>query len=177
MTTVETWLADPDSVGAWTAAPDRSTVAFRNRSFWGLAPVKGRFREFSGDARLTAAGSVSGRLDIRAASLHTGIGQRDAHLRSADFFDVERFPIIGVEVTALRPGRGNSAELDVTLTVKETAKSLLLPATVTIGPDGAVTVSARTTIDRKQFGVTGNLLGMVTSTTTLLADVVFVKSA
>lgn len=177
MTTLETWLADPDSVGAWTAAADRSTIAFRNRSFWGLAPVKGRFREFSGEARLTAADEMSGRLDIRAASLHTGIGPRDAHLRSPDFFDVERFPTIVVEVSALRPGRGNSAELDVTLIVKETAKKLRLPATVTIGPDDAVTVSTRTTIDRRQFGVTGNLLGMVTSTTTLLADVVLVKSA
>lgn len=177
MTTLETWLADPDSAGAWTLAPDRSTIAFHNRSFWGLAPVKGRFTEVSGDARLTATGGVSGRLDIRAASLHTGIGRRDAHLRSPDFFDVERFPAIGVEVTALRPGPGNSAELDATLTVKDTPRSLRLPATVTVGPDGAVAVSTRTTIDRTQFGVAGNLLGMVTSTTTLVADVVFVKSA
>ena len=177
MTTLETWLADPDSAGAWTLVRDRSTIAFRSRSFWGLAPVNGRFTEFSGDARLTATGGVSGRLDIRAASLHTGIGPRDRHLRSPDFFDAERFPAIGVEVTALRPSRGNSAEVDVTLTVKETANSLRLPATVIVGPDGAVAVSTRTTIDRTQFGVTGNLLGMVTRTTTLIADVVFVKSA
>lgn len=177
MTTLETWLADPDSAGAWTLASDRSTIAFRNRSFWGLAPVNGRFTEFSGDARLTTTGEASGRLDIRAASLHTGIGPRDRHLRSPDFFDVERFPAIGVEVTSLRPGRGNSADVDATLTVKETAKSLRLPATVTVGPDGAVAVSTRTTIDRTQFGVAGNLLGMVTRTTTLVVEVVFVKSA
>ena len=56
---------------------------------WGAMTVKGQFAEVRGEGRVTEAGAVSGRIDIIAASLHTGIGKRDEHLRSADFFDVE----------------------------------------------------------------------------------------
>jgi polyisoprenoid-binding protein YceI len=176
LTTLQTWLADPGSAGSWTLAADRSTVGFSNRSFWGLVPVKGTFTDVSGDGRLTADGTVIGRLDIGAASLHTGIRKRDNHLRSADFFDVARCPRISVEVTALQPAEGSSADLRATLCVKGHTEALPLRATVHIGDDGAVRISARTSIDRTRWDVTGNLLGMVTNTTTLDVDAVFVKS-
>jgi polyisoprenoid-binding protein YceI len=177
MTTVETWLSDPDNAGVWTLVPERSTVGFRNRSFWGLLPVKGTFTDVSGDGQLTAKGAVFGRLDVRAASVQTGIGKRDQHLRSADFFDIDRFPHISVEVTALQPTAGNSADLRATLAVKDHREALPLPATVTVAADGTVRISARTRIDRTRWNVTGNLMGMVTKTTTLVVDAVFVKSA
>src|ERR1700747_3916637 len=103
MTTLETLLLDPDMSGVWNLDPNRSTVTFKIRNMWGLVNVKGRFTEFSGDGQLTGKGAVFGRLDIRAASLSTGIGRRDNHLRSADFFDVQRFPEISVVVTAVHP--------------------------------------------------------------------------
>ena len=103
MTTVETLLNDPDPAGVWNLVPDRSTITFKIRNMWGLINVKGRFTDFNGDGQLTGKGAVFGRLDIRTASLHTGIGRRDEHLRSADFFDVERFPEISVVVTAVQP--------------------------------------------------------------------------
>ncbi|MGA8252163.1 MAG: YceI family protein, partial [Mycobacterium sp.] len=96
MTTLETLLLDPDMAGVWNLAADRSAITFKIRNMWGLLRVKGRFTEFSGDGQLTGNGAVYGRLDIRAASLRTGIGRRDQHLRSADFFDVERYPEISV---------------------------------------------------------------------------------
>ena len=111
MTTLETLLNDPDMAGVWNLVPDRSAITFKIRNMWGLLNVKGRFTEFSGDGQLTAKGAVFGRVDIRAASLHTGIGRRDKHLRSADFFDVERFPEISVVVTAVHPTKGKAADL------------------------------------------------------------------
>ena len=111
MTTLETLLLDPDMAGVWNLVPERSTITFKIRNMWGLLRVKGRFTEFSGDGQLTGKGAVYGRLDIRAASLRTGIGRRDQHLRSADFFDVEHYPEISVVVTALQPTTGNAAEL------------------------------------------------------------------
>ena len=67
---------------------------------WGLMTVKGGFREFRGEGKVVDSGALSDRVDIGAASLHAGIGRRDEHLRSADFFDVEKFLEISVIVTA-----------------------------------------------------------------------------
>ncbi len=92
MTTVETMLNDPDTAGVWNLDPDRSTVGFKVKNMWGLISVKGRFTDVDGDGQITGKGAVFGRLDIQVASIHTGIGKRDKHLRSGDFFDVEHYP-------------------------------------------------------------------------------------
>src|SRR6201996_9687936 len=106
MTTLETLLNDPDMAGVWNIVPDRSAITFKIRNMWGLVNVKGRFTDFNGDGQLTGNGAVFGRLDIRTASLSTGIGRRDKHLRSADFFDVDRFEEMSVVVTAVEPANG-----------------------------------------------------------------------
>ena len=177
MTTLEAALADPRYAGAWALDAGRSTVGFRSRSFWGLLPVNGSFGDVTGDGQLLPSGSVLGRVDIAAASLSTGIGKRDEHLRSSDFFDVERFPRISVEVSSLAPGTGDAAELRATLTVKGTQKALAIPATIRLADSGTVRISARAKIDRTDWDVTGNLLGMVAKPTQLTADLVFTKNA
>lgn len=173
MTTLETLLSDPDTPGVWNLVPDRSSIGFKTRTTWGLSSVKGTFGDFSGDGQITAKGAVFGRIDIRAASLQTGNGKRDEHLRSADFFDVVNFPTISVVVTAVQPSTGNAAELRATLAVRSTTEPLPLPVTVTAQDDGTVRIACQTTIDRRQWEVSGNLLGMVGATTTLIADTVF----
>lgn len=176
MTTVETLLSDPDTAGVWNLVPDRSTFTFKIRNMWGLMNVKGQFTEVNGDGQITGKGAVFGRLDIRAASLGTGIRRRDEHLRSADFFDVERFPEINVVITAVQPTTGNAAELQASFTIKDTIAPLPLPVTITVLGDGSVRVSAQTTIDRDQFGLGWNRLGMIGRTTTAAADAVFVRA-
>jgi polyisoprenoid-binding protein YceI len=176
MTSLETLLSEPDTAGVWTLDPERSTIAFTTRSFWGLLQVHGKFTDFSGDGQLTTQAAVFGRLDIRAASLATGNRKRDDHLRSPDFFDVERFPDLSIVVTALQAATGDTAELRATLAVKATTKTLPLPATITVLDANTVRISTKTAIDRTQWDVTGNLLGMVGRTATLTADTVFVKS-
>ena len=176
MTTVETLLNDPDTAGVWNLVPDRSTVSFKIRNMWGLISVKGRFTDFSGDGQITGKGAIFGRLDIRAASLNTGIGKRDKHLRSADFFDVERFPEISVVVTAVEPSTGNTADLRATFSIKGVTSPLPLPVQVTVLDDGAVRVSAKTEVDRAQFDLGWNRLGMVGKTATASADAYFVRA-
>jgi polyisoprenoid-binding protein YceI len=176
MTSLETLISKPDTAGVWNLDPGRSTIAFTTRSMWGVLPVHGKFTDFSGDGQLTRQAAVFGKLDVRAASVSTGMRKRDDHLRSPDFFDVEHFPDISIVVTALQPSSGNSAELRATLTVKDTTKALPLPATISVVDAGTVRISVQTTIDRTDWDVTGNLLGMVGHTVTLTADAVFVKS-
>ncbi|BBY87957.1 YceI family protein [Mycolicibacterium tokaiense] len=174
MTALEALLSDPANTGVWTLTPDRSAVTFRCRSLWGLLPVKGRFTEVSGDGQL-GDGTAFGRLDITAASLDTGNRKRDEHLRSEDFFDAERFPTLSVVVTALQQA-GARAQLRSTLTVRGVSRPLELPAEVTRLSDGAVQIAATGLVDRTEWEVDGNLLGMVKTDTTLAATAVFVKS-
>ena len=176
MTTLETLLLDPDMAGVWNLAPDRSAITFKIRNMWGLLRVKGRFTEFSGDGQLTGNGSVYGRLDIRAASLRTGIGRRDQHLRSADFFDVERYPEISVVVTALQPTTGNAAELQASFTVKGNNEPVPLPVRIAELDDGSVRISGETKVDRAQFGLGWNKLGVMSATATIAADAIFVRA-
>ncbi len=176
MTTLETLLHDPDVAGVWNIDAGRSAITFKIRNMWGLLNVKGRFTEFGGDGQLTSKGAVFGRLDIRAASLRTGIGRRDQHLCSADFFDVERFPEISVVVTALHPTKGNAADLRTDFTIKGVTAPLPLPVTIVELDDGAIRIAGETTIDRSQFNLGWNKFGMVAATTTVAAETTFVRA-
>ncbi len=126
-----------------------------------------------------ATEAVYGRIDIRAASLRTGIGRRDQHLCSADFFDVERYPDISVVVTALQPTTGSNigtAELRASFTIKGNTEPVPLPVKVTELDDGSVRISGETKVDRAQFGLGWNKLGVMSPTATIAADVAFVRA-
>ena len=176
MTTLETLLLDPDMSGVWNLDPNRSAITFKIKNMWGLLNVKGRFTEFGGDGQLTGKGAVFGRLDIRAASLRTGIGRRDNHLRSADFFDVERFGEISVVVTAVEATNGNAADLRANFTIKGITAPLPLPVTITELDDGSIRISGETKVDRTQFDLGWNKFGMIGATATAAADAVFIRA-
>lgn len=173
MTSPQELLSNPASVGVWNVDPGRSTVGFKVRSMWGLKPVKGRFTEFNGDGQITGTQTVFGRIDIKSASVDTKLRKRDEHLRSAEYFDAEKYPDISVVVTAAEAINGDIVDLRAQLTVKSTTAPLPLQTTVSVLDDGAVRLSAQATIDRKDFGVDGNLLGMIVGKATISGDVVF----
>jgi polyisoprenoid-binding protein YceI len=177
MTTVETLLSDPDTAGVWNLVPDKSTISFKIRNMWGLIGVKGRFTGVSGDGQITGKGAIFGRLDIQVASLRTGIRRRDQHLLSADFFDAGRFPQISVVVTALEPTTGHAADLRATLSIKGVTAPLPLPVRIIQLEDGSVRVLAKIAVDRAQFGLSWNRLGMIAKTATASTDACFVRAA
>lgn len=177
MTTLESLLNDPELTGVWNLSPDRSSISFSIRNMWGLLRVKGRFTEFSGDGQLSGAGAIFGRVDIRAAALDTGIRRRDEHLRSPDFFDVERFGEITVVVTAVHPSRGKSADLRANLTIKGNTAPLPLPVTISELDDGAIRIVGETKVDRAQFGLGWNRLGVMAPAATVAADAIFVRAS
>ena len=80
-------------------------------------------------AKSPATARFSAASTSRAASLRTGIKKRDQHLRSADFFDVEKFPDISVVVTGAEAIDGDNVDLRASVTVKGTTLPIELPAT------------------------------------------------
>jgi polyisoprenoid-binding protein YceI len=87
--------------GTWAVDPSHSNVGFTVKHM-GIATVRGRFREFEGRIEMgeeLASSRAYGK--VKAASVDTNEPQRDEHLRSPDFFDVERYPDITFESTKI----------------------------------------------------------------------------
>ena len=131
--------------------------------------------DFTGDGQLTDKGAVFGRVDIRAASLDTGIGRRDKHLRSADFFDVDRFGEISVVVTAVHPTKGKAADLRTSFTIKGVTAEVPLAVVISELDDGSIRITGETKLDRDRFDLGWNRGGMMSSTATVAADAIFVR--
>jgi polyisoprenoid-binding protein YceI len=170
-------MAVQDWLGAWTLDAKRTELGFRSPTFWGLAKVKGTFGDVSGKGEATAPNLVSGHLEIAAESINTGIRKRDDHLRSADFFDVEKFPTIAVDVSSAGLTDTDTINLHVQLMVKGKPHLVDLPVNVKTLDDGAVQLTITTPVSRSELGLDGNLLGMMSDTTTVEATAVFVKQS
>jgi polyisoprenoid-binding protein YceI len=177
MTTVSELLANAQPGAAWVLDPNRSTVLVRNKTFWGTIPVKSRFSDVEGTGEVTAGNTISGHLRVGAASVSTGIGKRDEHLRSADFFEVENHPVISIDVHGATVTGADTLDLDATITIKKIERRLVLPATVKLLGDGVVRITTKAEISRKDFGVDGNMAGMIPDATRLEGDAVFTPRA
>src|SRR5881394_3052 len=83
-----------------------------------IAKVRGRFTEFSGSLELDDADLAKSRVtaEIKAASITTANDQRDTHLRSPDFFDVEKYPVLTFASTSIQQ-RGDELVLTGKLTI------------------------------------------------------------
>ena len=177
MASLSEFLSDPASAGTWTVVPAQSTVVVKAKSMWGLAPVKLRFTEFGGDGQITAPQTVSGHLDIKTASVRTGIGKRDEHMRSADYFEAEKFPDINVVVTGAEAIDAETIGLRADLTIKGMTKPVELKGKVTPVGDGRMRLTTQATVNRHDFGVDGNLIGMIGDNATISGDVVFRRTS
>jgi polyisoprenoid-binding protein YceI len=173
MTTVATLFSSPQSIGVWKLVPEDSTISFKARTMWGIAPVNGGFTEFCGDGQIGESQAVLGRVVVKAASVDTKIGARDKHLRSADFFETKKYPYISVVVDGIEGISGDTVDLRGDLTVRTKTAPLPLQAKVTLLDDGAVRVSAQTQLDRRDFRIDSNMIGMFGNKVTVSADLIF----
>ena len=82
-TTAAAMLTDGDLVGEWVLDPRKSSIRLKTRSMWGLAPVKGVFREVSGNGTISSDGQVSGTVTVAAASIDTKNARRDTQDRKS----------------------------------------------------------------------------------------------
>jgi polyisoprenoid-binding protein YceI len=125
-----------------------------------LALVKGRFKDFSGTIHFDDKDMTKSSVEFKAKveSIDTGVEGRDRHLRTADFFEVAKFPEMTFQSTRIER-KGKSYLLHGDLTIKGVTKPVTLPFTMTGAiKDGRgntrIGISAQTKIDRRDFGIT-----------------------
>ncbi|HTS99931.1 MAG TPA: YceI family protein [Streptosporangiaceae bacterium] len=158
MTTSTTVGAIPGYVaGTWTIDPVHSEVGFSVRHMM-VSKVRGKFDTFSGEIVTGAdplGSSVTAQIDL--ASINTGNEQRDAHIRSADFFETDTHKTMTYRSTGIRP-EGDGYVLDGELTLKGITRNVPLKLELNgFGPDpyGGTRAgfSATAEINRSDFDV------------------------
>src|SRR5579859_3389321 len=146
--------------GTWTIDPVHSEVSFTVRHMM-VSKVRGRFDKFEGTivtAEDPFASTVTASVDM--SSINTGQEQRDAHIRSADFFEVEKYPTMTFVSTGVKPAEEGFV-LEGDLTLKGVTKPVAFDLEVSgFGPDAyggtRVGFSAISHINRMDFGVSFN---------------------
>jgi polyisoprenoid-binding protein YceI len=143
--------------GSWRLDPARSSVAFHVRHFYGLMTVKGEFADYDGTLDIGATPAVE--LTIQATTLDTKLTKRDEHLRSHDFFDVDRHPQVRfisdraeLDGTTLRVhGQLHAAGRQIPLTLDAAVREI----------DGELEIEAVTETDHRELGMTWSPLGIL----------------
>lgn len=115
--------------GTWNVDPVHSSVEFHVKHL-GIATVKGKFKEFQGTLEVNDGGSTSAYGTVQVASVDTGEPQRDAHLRSADFFDAENLPEIAFHSTSIVPTGDEEFEIAGDFTIHGVTRPITLAATL-----------------------------------------------
>jgi polyisoprenoid-binding protein YceI len=162
MTTTAT-VAPQTSTTAWNIDPAHSVAEFKVKHMM-ISNVKGQFSKVSGVLTLDESDLAKSRVEatIEASSIQTRDDQRDAHLKSADFFDVEKFPTLHFKSTGISVVRDGELAVEGDLTIRGVTHKVRFavegPTPPTKDPWGGtrVAVSAVTKINRKDFGLTWN---------------------
>jgi polyisoprenoid-binding protein YceI len=140
---------------AWELDPTPTVIAFSVRNL-SVAHVDGTFRLASGHVAVADADVSRSTIEavIDAASVDTGEPQRDAHLRSADFLDVARYPTIAFRSTRIEQGDGVHWKVTGDLTLHGTTRPVLLDVESSTVEGTRRSAHVSTTIDRRDFGMT-----------------------
>jgi polyisoprenoid-binding protein YceI len=170
---LQTLLRDGTLAGSWTLDPARSEVRLNTRHTWGLLPLHGVFSQVAGSGTVTAAGDASGSITVAAASIDTKNSTRDKHLRSADFFDVTEHPDITFAADGVSPAEGG-VRITGSLTVRGNTRPVAFDAAVTTG-DGEVSLDGELPVNRADFGLTWNRLGIAPMDNVIAIHAVFTR--
>lgn len=151
------------SASTWNIDPEHSSILFKV-SHLGLVEVKGIFRTYQGKVTLDEKDITKSSVNvtIEAASIDSGVTKRDEHLRTNDFFDVAKHPTLTfVSKKVASAGEGKlkvTGDLTIYGKTKEVVLDVTGPTKELKDPWGNIRrgVSATTTIDRMDFGITYN---------------------
>jgi len=149
------------TAGKWTLDPTHSEAMFTVRHA-GISRVRGTFDDFSGNATFTddLNGSMV-QANVDTASVNTRNEGRDEHLRSADFFDAENYPVLKFESLEVMDFDGEEFKLKGNLTIRGTTRQVIFDGEFggqTVDPFGTTRAGfeAQTDISREAFGLTWN---------------------
>jgi polyisoprenoid-binding protein YceI len=171
---VQALLKDGALAGEWVLDPGNSSIRLKNKSMYGLIRVNGVFREVRGNGTVSPDGEVGGTVTVAAASIDTKNTRRDTHLRSRDFFDSGNHQDITFTAEGIRPS-GQGVSVTGALTVRGRTRPLSFDAAASAQGDGEIWLDAEVPVNRADFGLTWNLLGMVSMNNTLTIHAVFTR--
>ena len=188
MTTATTATAPQTAVSTWAIDPAHSVAEFKVKHMM-ISNVKGQFSGVSGTLERHEGDVTKSKVEVTidAASVNTRDAQRDAHLKSADFFEVEKFPALLFKSTRviLKNQDEHAVEGELTIhgvthTVRFAVEGPTPPAKDPWG-NTRIGVSATTKINRKDYGLTWNTALetggiLVGEEVTITLDLQFVKS-
>lgn len=149
------------SAGTWTIDPAHTEIGFTVRHL--MSKVRGKFDTFEGTVVTSedvTASSVEVSVDL--SSINTGTADRDAHLRTADFFEVDTYPSMTFKSTGVKQESDDEFVLTGDLTIKGVTKAIELEVEF-LGEGGdpwggtRVGVEAKAEISRKEFGIDFNI--------------------
>jgi len=156
--------------GTWKVDPIHSSIEFQVKHL-GIATVKGQFTEFEGTLEVSPENAVAYGT-VQVASVNTREPARDEHLRSADFFDAENHPSLTFSVDGSTVS-GDGARVTGTLTVRDRARPLSFDARVSAFDGAEVWLDAEVKVNRADFGLTWNRLGMASVDNVITVHAVF----
>jgi polyisoprenoid-binding protein YceI len=161
MTATTTTTSAPVAARTYAIDKTHSELVFQVRHL--VTRVRGRFTDFDGTVRLDPVSPENSAVtvSINAATIDTGTADRDAHLRSEDFFAVETFPALTFASTRVTIKNDELFEVTGTLTIRGIAREVTLPVSylgAAKDPWGNERVGFETeiAINRKDFGLTWN---------------------
>lgn len=149
------------TTGTWNLDPTHTEIGFTVRHL--MSKVRGTFEKFEGSvvtADDLAASSVNVSIDL--SSINTGTADRDAHLRSGDFFGVDEYPTMTFVSDGVVVKSDSDLTVSGTLTIKSVAKPVELSVEL-LGEGGdpwggtRIGIEAKTEISRKEFGIDFNV--------------------
>lgn len=171
---IDELLRDGKLAGNWTLDATKSKITLRSKSVWGLVTVKGVFGRVEGHGTVSAAGEASGVITVASDSLDTKMKKRDEHLRSADFFDAANHPSITFTADQVRPS-GHGVTVTGSLTVRGATRPMSFDAQVSSSDDREVWLDGEIQVDRTDFGLTWNQMGMSSVHNTITVHAVFTR--
>jgi polyisoprenoid-binding protein YceI len=162
-TATKTSTAAPGTVTTWNLDPAHSAAEFKVKHMM-ISNVKGKFSGLSGVLKLDETDYTHSVVEasVPVGTIATGDDQRDVHLKSADFFDAEKFPTMTFKSTNIDSTGGADYEVTGDLTIHGVTKSVILKVEDVSEPskdpwgNHRIGLSGSTKINRKDFGLTYN---------------------
>jgi polyisoprenoid-binding protein YceI len=150
----------PIASGEYKIDPAHSVIGFAIRHYE-ISLVRGRFKDFTGTIRYDESDISKSSVEFAAKieSIDTGVDARNAHLRTADFFDAAKYPEMTFKSTRVERRAGDQYVLHGDFTLKGVTKQISLPFTMTGAIKDAQSntrfgVAAQTKLDRRDYGIT-----------------------